>query len=311
MPQCMNQRISRRAFTLIELLVVISIISLLISILLPVLGKARESARTVICLSNQRQIGQIFYYYGNDEKDAIIPGLGPESDSPTQSWKIQYGDNWGHWPVQVYKYANYNDAVLFCPTVNSSIWFNDNYATTVAGGGFRKKTIDGHVWNREWSAVSKGSYGINMYLQSFKTPQTYGWRVSKFRDINAGVQIPNDAYMVANNKAKPSDARNFGGPSDKVLVTDVNPVSAGTQSTYLLQFSGMAPRHNGGNAMNVVFVDGHAKTESTGNAFLIQYLSTINDTGGTYPLFRTGYSADTSKYENSIYKYWYAPTGNW
>ncbi len=53
------------AFTLVELLVVISIIGLLVAILLPALGKARNSARTTICLSQMRQIGVGMHVYNN------------------------------------------------------------------------------------------------------------------------------------------------------------------------------------------------------------------------------------------------------
>lgn len=58
-------------FTLIELLVVIAVIALLIGILLPALGDARETARRVLCMNNESQMGKSIGTYGADYADRL------------------------------------------------------------------------------------------------------------------------------------------------------------------------------------------------------------------------------------------------
>lgn len=60
----------RRGFTLIELLVVVAIIALLIAILLPSLGKARELSNRSVCAANLRGITQSMNIYGADNSDS-------------------------------------------------------------------------------------------------------------------------------------------------------------------------------------------------------------------------------------------------
>lgn len=64
----------QRAFTLIELLVVIAIISMLLSIMMPALGRARENGKRVVCMTNLHAIGQSIHIYGNNYNDRLLPG---------------------------------------------------------------------------------------------------------------------------------------------------------------------------------------------------------------------------------------------
>ena len=73
----------RKAFTLIELLVVVSIIALLIAILLPALGAARESAKRIQCLSNQKQIATSAYTTAVDNKSQFLPPRLTPTSPPT------------------------------------------------------------------------------------------------------------------------------------------------------------------------------------------------------------------------------------
>ncbi len=63
----------RAGFTLVELLVVIAIVGVLLGLLLPTLGRARETARTTMCASNQRQLIYAWSLYAQDYEDRAMP----------------------------------------------------------------------------------------------------------------------------------------------------------------------------------------------------------------------------------------------
>jgi len=220
----------RTGFTLVELLVVIAIIAMLLAVLLPALGNARESSKAVKCTSNLRQIFLAIQAYADDNDGIVIP-------MNQVDWRWHDPETNGLWYTNVLNDQGYLPAEFDDAEVGDVKWTQDS------------------VWacpslepqEHDWGA----GYGLNEYnvhRYGRRNPD-YGGPL-QFGDIRR----PSEIFSVADSREK-KEGRWVAvlGIHPPVKDDDPRPIIPWGQEGC----HEVAPRHSG--YVNLVFFDGHAE----------------------------------------------------
>jgi prepilin-type N-terminal cleavage/methylation domain-containing protein/prepilin-type processing-associated H-X9-DG protein len=241
-----------RAFTLIELLVVVAIIALLISILLPALNGARQSARTAVCASNLHQILLSTRYYADDVKGYLpwIPGS-PSSGYRNAPYQ-QFHQIMILWPYM-------KDYKLFrCPSARG-----DNSVKSLYGRDMPDNP-DPHATNQSQYFVNKND---DMYLA---TAWANGWwpQFDPYKDANPDTGEFPELYTEywyndysSNVPGKPPIRDAHEEPLPPINGGRIDAIPFAAYAVPIAEFDWGLPakleRHGGG--INLGFLDGHVE----------------------------------------------------
>ncbi len=137
---------TRHAFTLVELLVVIGIIALLISILLPALNRARDSANTIKCASNLRSVGQAIALYASNNKQRVPAAYANQGYiiNPGQQAPTNGVHGYVHWSYLIFGTKAVAAEAFTCPSMNN--------------GGLPPTSPQPGNWDpgQQWEAINVG-----------------------------------------------------------------------------------------------------------------------------------------------------------
>ena len=264
MMKLVSRRIPR-AFTLVELLVVIGIIAVLVSILLPTLGAAREQAREVQCLSNMRQWGMAFQMYAGQYNGQLAWKSVGGGDGDTAADSVGKWDEPGLWfnclpPfLGMQSYCDLNDPATGAvpPGPSATTIFVCPSATSIAPSP--TDTITGDFFmvygnDPKSGAIQTRPVRLDYVIQSklISTGTDKSVKLSSFKPSSAWV-------LMVEKRVNPSE----------LSKTDVNYNK--TLAYISAEHKRFASRHHKKTGGNLLFCDGHAEFYSN------QFVNTPND----------------------------------
>jgi prepilin-type processing-associated H-X9-DG protein/prepilin-type N-terminal cleavage/methylation domain-containing protein len=254
---------NRNAFTLVELLVVIGIIALLVSILLPVLGRARRAAQQVTCASNLRSIGQAYAMYVSDYKGAMLPGEMRQVDPQNPANTIVYSLWYMGLRPYVSKLATTGDlnrsiAVWRCPADYTMGGYTSEGAVFLPRYGGAAGITPAQAASGAKEYIGR-SYAVNQHgTTGWFKPRTGTSNYNKIAD-----------YWIRSNKVRRS--------TDTIVASDFDWFRANTDGQWLKppfapfgvtwavweEIVILTARRHPGNTLNVLFLDGHVLSHTS------------------------------------------------